>query len=187
MFKSRRCSALSRSPLCANSAPQQRSPGGNHTSQPASCKSLTAASCDCGYRIGITQPTRNATRCLRSPIAGATLLDGGWNCRRSLGSWRPERKTDVSFSACAARVAIPKARRRRGCASICRNANLLIVRLADGRRRRSTSARPASMIRPYGTPEGHTASHVRQPRQRSIWRTCSSSKGSVPRFHWVNR
>jgi hypothetical protein len=98
--------------------------------------------------MGITQPTRKATRYRRAPIAGAMPVRGARNGASSGGSWRPERAMLVKPTAWAALVIEPKTRSRVGCATSWRSAVRANHRFGDGRRMRSTSARPASMIRP---------------------------------------
>jgi len=73
---------------------------------------------------------------------------GARNGASSGGSWRPERAMFVKPTAWAARVIEPNARSRTGCATSWRSAVRASQCFGVGRRIRSTSARPASMIRP---------------------------------------
>ena len=62
--------------------------------------------------------------------------------------FRPDRTIDVSPRDCAALVIAAKVRKRRGLATICRSAVRASQCFGAGRRNRSTSERPASMILP---------------------------------------
>ena len=60
----------------------------------------------------------------------------------------------------------------------CRNTPSTVRASGDARRAANSRSRAFSRPRPYATPEGHTGSHPRHPRQAS--RCCTSAASSGP-------
>ena len=180
----------SRSPPWRFSEPQHPCAAGTCTSQPLRVSTRTAASMVEPWKMGMTQPERSPTRARTDPLAGYTCPEarkarpessgsaasasaiGGTRRRMRLARTRA-RMPERWYS----RSSPPSTRILPGLGSTWAYASHAVKRPSSPRRRGRACACACSMSRPYGTPEGHAASHARHCMHRS---QCSTTPGSMP-------
>ena len=186
-FSRARRRASCSSPACSCSAPQHTCSGTSRTAYPFTSSVRMVASWTWEKRPSITHP--------RNKLTGVNAECGVRNAELT-GELRfriPNSTFRTGFVAPSIPIAnrtrpqpasqrgIPVARSARARAYTTRDTPPSVMaararRASAGTPRRSAiSARAAASPRPYPTPEGHTGSHPRQPRQRS---RCSARAGS---------
>jgi hypothetical protein len=192
MFRRARARARSRSPPCACKAPQQSCPSAATVSNPLAWSVRIVARFTRSYRPLCTHPSRIATRArtsrttgpVRSPTSARTT-DRAGAVAASMARPNLALRNAGTFGKYRAPIAAsPVARRAR---PIAKNTDLSAGEDITTNRARVSSpggaasaavCRASSSSVPYSTPEGHTGSHARHPRHRSMWVRNASDAGS---------